>query len=322
MDEASSKYLDTIVMSKLLEEKLELVSHSSSLADIKTDKSLFADFADLEMSGNVTFKECGTNLELISPIDSPYPENQKCSVVVYPAEKQIASIILTHGLYEDNRDIYSFLIKGLNRAGYTVYQTTLPYHFDRTPESSQFSGEYFWSADISRTKVAFKQAVYELYQLFHHLEQVTGHPVFLSGFSMGASVSLTLAALTDSVPAFFAINPPAGLTDIVWDSPLCRTIKRDLLSSGLTESDLKSAFSDLEPIEIESPIADIETICLAYAEYDQVTEQYQYNNIIEKWKLTHTHKYKAGHLNTLRVPRLANDMDTFFKVRMNRYADK
>lgn len=315
MDEASSKYLDNIVMSKLLEEKLEKVSHKPQMKASELDEFLFSDFDTLKQEACVESKADSLDLEMSSPVDSLHSENQTFTIKQFPADKSSASIVLVHGLYEDNRDIYSFLIKGLNARGYDIYLMTLPYHFERTPSASEFSGEYFWSADISRTRSAYKQAVYELYQFHRYLKNSSDLPVYLSGFSMGAAVSLTLSTLFPEITALFAINPPAGLTDIVWDSTLCRTIKRDFLSHGYDEDDLKTAFSSMEPKSLHHSGVNVESICLAYAVYDQITELYQYQNIKKSWNLIHTIEYKAGHLNTLRVPRLAQDMDSFFKSR-------
>lgn len=315
MDEASSKYLDTIVMSKLLEERLEKVSHKPQVSPSEIEQELFADLDTAKEAALVNEIHGSSDLELISPVNTTYESNRTCRIKLFPAEQASASIILVHGLYEDNRDIYSFLIKGLNEIGYSVHLMTLPYHFERTPDSSLFSGEYFWSADISRTRSAYKQAVYELYQFYTYLKESSALPVYLSGFSMGAAVSLTLLSLVDDITALFAINPPSGLSDIVWDSPLCRTIKRDFLDHGYSEDDLQRAFASLEPKSQHVSSVDVDRLCLAYALYDQVTEQYHYENIKKEWNLIHTIEYKAGHLNTLRVPRLARDMDTFFKSR-------
>jgi uncharacterized protein YdaL len=52
---------------------------------------------------------------------------------------------------------------------------------------------------------------------------------------------------------------------------------------------------------------------IAYGEYDQVIEKKFYENLLNGIKPVKYIKYNAGHLNMLRVPRLANDISQFFQ---------
>lgn len=45
---------------------------------------------------------------------------------------------------------------------WNMYYFTLPYHFERKPDQSLFSGEYMVSANIERTVQATRQAVADL----------------------------------------------------------------------------------------------------------------------------------------------------------------
>jgi hypothetical protein len=55
-------------------------------------------------------------------------------------------------------------------------------------------------------------------------------------------------------------------------------------------------------------------ILMIQALYDLVTEQRLYEALANTWQFPHRMKYNAGHLNTLRVPRLADDMAKFFEA--------
>lgn len=313
MDKASSQFLDTMVMDKLLGEKLEKVQHLPEHFPQDLQEPFCSAFSSISSIGEI--KETADGLLLQSPVETMYKENSSMEIKVHIPENPKGAIVLLHGLFEDNRDIYSFLIKGLLQQGFVIYHATLPYHFERTPEKSLFSGEFFWSAHIKRTRNAFEQAVYELYQLVHFAKSEWGH-AYITGFSMGATVSMMLGALYDEIDGICAINPSGGLCDIVWDSPLCKTIKQDFLSGGYTQQDMQKVFSLFEPLG-SGPKISIDNILMISALYDKVTEQYQYENMKNKWKLIHTVKYNAGHLNTLRVPRLATDISTFFQRKQN-----
>jgi hypothetical protein len=317
MDEASSRFVDTLSIERLLTDKLEKVHHFPKVQFDDIEGNLFSDFASISCNAEISTNDHIGVMHLVSPIYCDYPQNRFVPVISYDVNNARATIILVHGLFEENRNIYSFLIKGLNCAGYNVKMLTLPFHYERTPVDSLFSGEFFWSADILRTRKAFKQAVYELYQLYTWFTLTLDHPVFITSFSMGAGVSLMLATLCTDIKGLFIINPASALSDIVWDSPLCRTIKEDYFQAGYTIENLKRLYALFEPISADKIATDSENICMVYAQYDMVTEQKHYIKLIEKWKLKNSLSYKAGHLNTLRVPRLADDIVSFFDSRIN-----
>jgi pimeloyl-ACP methyl ester carboxylesterase len=319
MDEASSRFVDTLSIERLLTEKLEKVHHFPKIRFDEIEGNLFSDFASISCNAEISTNDQTGVMQFVSPVCCDYPQNRFVPVISCDVNNARATIILVHGLFEENRNIYSFLIKGLNYAGYNVKMLTLPFHYERTPNDSLFSGEFFWSADILRTRKAFKQAVYEQYQLYTWLTLTLDHPVFIASFSMGAGVSLMLATLFPDIKGLFVINPASALSNIVWDSPLCRTIKEDYFQAGYTIENLKKMYALFEPISADKIVTDSENICMVYAQYDMVTEQKQYLRLIEKWKLKNILSYKAGHLNTLRVPRLADDIASFFNARINNH---
>lgn len=59
--------------------------------------------------------------------------------------------------------------------GWNTYYFTLPYHFEREPNESLFSGEYMVSAHLERTVQASKQAVVDLRQLINWVK-ITKRP--------------------------------------------------------------------------------------------------------------------------------------------------
>jgi pimeloyl-ACP methyl ester carboxylesterase len=287
MDEASSRFVDRIAVEKLLQDKLSKVHHgqSSSLSE-----------ADTVWISN----------------QDPWPYLRS-----YPSAKARATILFAHGLFEDQRDIYRFLFAGLNRRGYSVALYCLPYHYERKPADSLFSGEYFFSADLHRTRRALLQAGKELRTCYGRLARQTGGPVFLAGFSMGATVTLLAAIRLNRGIGACLLNPPANLADLVWTSPLCQTIRADLEVADVDQTALASYFQDIDPLRIDHGSVDKGRLLMIQATYDLVTSQEQYEALAAGWRLPHRLKYHAGHLNTLRVPRLAEDMARFFDAQIS-----
>jgi len=310
MDEASSKFVDRLVMEKLLEEKLRKVRHhpEGGLDDPDSLRDALADVQSRPLPETV---QTDDGFRFASPFPSGHLLNDFCEVVVHRSEAPRGAVVFLHGLFEESRGIYDFLFRNLQKAGFDIYQSTLPYHYSRKPTESLFGGEYFWSANFLRTSAAFRQAVCELHLLERIVAERTRRTPLVCGFSMGGCVSLLLAGLREDLHGVFAINPASTLSGIVWDSPLCSTIKADFLAAGRTADELRNAFSRFEPAGIERPALATERIHLCYGVYDQVTSLEQYESFARSWNLANTTALKAGHMNTLRAPRLAGDIAGF-----------
>lgn len=312
MDEASSKFVDRLALEKMLAEKLSVVRHTPS----KQPDALRDDAFDA-LAASIGRPEILPGLDpkvvvLKSPLWSAYPENRTLPLHHYPSEDERGIILLVHGLFEDNRAMYGFLIGELNRLGYTVYMTTLPFHHERTSEEARFSGEFFFSADLARTKEAFIQAVLEVRSAAEWIRQIHAVPSYIAGFSMGGTVALGAAAASDLFDGVCIINPAAMLSEVLWTSPLCTTIKEDLMDAGWGQTEVDFVVSTFDPYVMPHLRTSPDKILMIYALFDQITSTSQYEALIERKKLCNILKYKAGHLNTLRVPRFASDLAYFF----------
>jgi pimeloyl-ACP methyl ester carboxylesterase len=233
MDEASSKFVDQLALERLLEEKLTQTHHQPSRIDSSLFESAFPRMKralQVPKSAPVSIIDAAITIE--SPEVSGYPENNTVPIYIHPAVNERGASLLVHGLYEDNRSIYGFLVRELNRLGVTVYMITLPFHHERSPVSSGFSGELFFSADLGRTKAAFVQAVIEIRHCYNLIRRMVNGPLVITGFSMGGTLALAATASDDTIEGTIVVNPAAVLAEVVWTSPLLATIKNDLLSGG------------------------------------------------------------------------------------------
>jgi pimeloyl-ACP methyl ester carboxylesterase len=312
VDEASSKFVDQLVLQRLVTEKLACVKHAPRVPLEALVVQPLATFVANEPPG--PFGECwqGERIGLASPMDCEHPENRTIPVAVYRAARPRGNLLLVHGLYEDNRNIYGFLIGELNRLGYSVFLMTMPFHYERTPASSRFSGEYFFSADLGRSKAAFRQAALDVQHCHAWLTIREPLPTYAAGFSMGGTVALIVAGLTKILSGLCIINPAANLSEVMWTSPLCETIRRDLGAAGCDENGVRRVLTSFDPFHFESPSMDRRRILMIYGKYDQITSTGQYESLARRWAFPDVRRYNSGHLNTLRVPRLAEDMARFF----------
>lgn len=315
MNEASSKYVDQIATEKLLSEKLRrvhhLTPHDAWQIELATDHcGTGVALIDYSVQAGKVTETTGPGYRLIrftSSIATPYPLNNQVAVHHFPVAQPAGNVIFVHGLYEDNLGIYNYFISLLNQQGLDVYLLIMPYHYERKPDESLFSGEYFWSGNVGRSVQAYCQAVNDLYQLNRFLKQKTGLQTWLVGFSLGGGIVLSLAA-REVVDGVFAINPVCNIAELVWSSALFAPICEDLVASGISLRELQIIYQALDPLNAQNIQTPVEQIILAASEYDQINQPRNYDLLVCHWNLYRVNRYKAGHLNILRVPRLAIDV--------------
>ncbi len=312
MNEASSRYVDRFATERLIKEKLSLVHHAPDPRGTRLDASL-ASLAQLPAwPAGVEETREGRRGRLCFPsaIATGHPNNDLVQCRCHYAANPRGNVVFVHGLYEDNLQLYDFFISLLNEQALDVYLLLLPYHYGRTPLSSHFSGELFWSADIHRSALAYQQAVYDLFQLTSFVQHHTGRPVAIAGFSMGGGIVLSLAARIP-LDRVFAINPVCNMSELVWDSALFAPIRQDLETHGVSLQALRGHYSQLEPLNAGPIATGPQHIVLAHSLYDQINDPANYDLLARRWQLTRVLSYKAGHLNILRVPRLPMDLASF-----------
>lgn len=277
MNEASSKFLDNLAIDKLLNEKLKKVNHSPKHSVFVPAEGLFTNlikslnFSEVNYIKSSKVHKC---IEIPSFESSTYySENNSVYLYHYPAQNANYNILFVHGLFDDNMLNYGYLFKLLNELNCNVYFMTMPYHFDRRPKSSKFSGEYFFSADIFRTQNAFKQAILDIDASFQYIGNENDLPNVLVGFSMGGCVALRHYILKKQGMSTFLINPVTDLFEVLWDSPLFVTIGSDLINSGYDMKKCEKFFVEMDPSKNLDNSFRNDKIAMVYSIYDQVIEE-------------------------------------------------
>lgn len=318
MEEMSSRYVDNIAINKLINSKLMHVKHNPYESLFRIEENLFNDYKRLcndVNSFDIVCEKDITKWSFKSPVVTPYEENNRGILIRHNTEKAIGNIILVHGIYEDNISIYQYLISLLNKMNLDVYLMVLPYHYDRKPLQSFFSGEYFMSSDVARWQWAIKQAAYDLEVSFKLVKNHTNLPTMITAYSMGGCVAMVLASIWHEYSKIFLINPVSRLSDLIWNSPLLETIKKELLESNYDLNRLENIMHSCEPLILLNKQNVENKFDLAYSLYDQILPRNSFERVIQEIKPERAIQFNAGHLNILRVPKLANDiLNTFRKV--------
>ncbi len=309
MKQETSQYVDKLAVEKILVEKLSKVSHSPHLSFFQFLENPLEDFFQIQQKAFLLEpKESSDKKQKIldSSIQGPYPENNQSFLVCYPAINPCGNVLLVHGLFEENRMLYRMLVNALNRFQISLYIMILPYHYERKPAQSLFSGEYFLSADIARTQWAFRQAIWDLFAWKTYLEK-QALPLLLAGFSTGGCILLNLAMLIP-LQSFFLINPISNLSNLLWNNELISTIKKDIIQNGWDLQDVMKTMRALDPVSNPMRKFMQKKLYLALGEYDQIVDKHDYEKFIEEFQPSSTFLYPYGHLNILRFPKLAEDI--------------
>lgn len=315
MNESSSKFVDNLAMDKLLNEKLKKVNHSPKHSMFVPAEGLFRDSNNILNFAKVNYiRDNSTRRRIEIPSfesSTYYSENNTVYLYNYPAQNADRNILFVHGLFDDSMLNYEYLFKLLNDLNFNVYFMTMPYHFNRKPKTSLFSGEYFLSADIFRTQNAFKQAVLDIDASLQFISNENLLPNILVGFSMGGCVSLRHYILNKQEMPTFLINPVTDFCEVLWDSPLFVTIGRDLIDSGYDMKKCKKFFVEMDPSNFLDESFKSDRIAMVYSSYDQVIEEKNYRKFISRTGINYVYAYHSGHLNVLRVPKLAKEIRDF-----------
>jgi len=315
LDENSSRYVDNIAMDRIVNLKLSCVRHSPYKSYFRIEDKPFENFNEISHSLPKVKKKVINGFEhwlFESAAETPYKENNNADIICHPVQAPIGNIVFVHGLYEDNPLMYQYLISMINKQNLNVFFMTLPYHYSRKPGSSAFSGEYFWSADIPRCQSALKQSVFDLCQTINLVEESTGLPTFVVAFSMGGGIALKLVSIFNELKGIFLINSVSTLTKLTWESPLLRTIKSELLGYDYSFEQVEKSLTPFEPFSDRKKAEFGKKVILGYGLYDQVVKKQDYSYLIERLNPYCVYEYNAGHLNILRVPKLANDIVNTF----------
>lgn len=189
-----------------------------------------------------------------SPVTTQFPQNNVVPIRVYmPAEVRgpVPVVILLHYLGATDLKIERSITSELVRKGVASIIVPLPYHLGRTPPGF-FSGELAIQPDPEKLIQTMTQSVLDVRRA---VDWVVTRPEFdrskigLAGTSLGAIVATLAYALDDRFARATFMLAGVDLAHIMWHSSRVVSQRDQLRSQGFTESRLRDALKEIEPLE-------------------------------------------------------------------------
>ncbi len=244
------------------------------------------------------------------------PSNDKITgEVLIKNDEAAPNVIFVHGWRMSSFDRIKKIFQKqlMDDLGWNLYYFTLPYHFQRKPEQSLYSGEYMVSANIHRTLQSVRQAVIDLRTLIHWIKANKSGPVIVIGVSLGGFLTNLTATVEPQIDALVSIFYSNRLSYSIWHTIPGKYIRADLEHHGVNYNDLIRYWRITEPSQA-TPKMKKDNILLISAKHDLYVHTEDADYLWESWDRPMRYVYNSGHAGiVLCRRRIARDTLSFLK---------
>lgn len=187
----------------------------------------------------------GNWLEFTSPVETPYPENNRVRARWFPARNQTrrAVVILPH--WNSRLPQHNALCAGLQRLGISALRLSLPYHDARMPAGLS-RADFAVSSNLCRTIDATRQAIIDTRACFDWLEQQGYSDFGIVGTSLGSCYAFLASAHDPRIRVNVFNHCSTYFADVVWEGLSTRHI-RDSLEGAIDLSTLRALWACISP---------------------------------------------------------------------------
>lgn len=181
-----------------------------------------------------------------------------------------ARLLYIHGFMQPETLAEEVLVVGglATALGLDVWQMQVPYHGRRTPRSSLYDGELFWSADLVRSVEAMRQTALDARTVVSLMAAETdmpaATPIGVSGISLGGFFSWLLPSLDERFDFSMPMAAHMDIAALVRDAPVMARMRRELAEFGWSMEDFAGLVDSwgwgtlrpqLEPARIQAHLA-------------------------------------------------------------------
>jgi len=230
------------------------------------------------------------------------------------------NVILVHGWRMSSTErLKKMFHNKMSELRWNMYYFPLPYHLNRMPKHSLYSGEFMISANIERTIQAIRQAILDLRALIQWIRSNKSGEIILIGLSLGGMVTNLIATVEKEIDMLVSIFYGNELSHSIWNTEVGKFIKRDLQKHGVKYEELKGFWNILNPSNF-TPKINLDNILLLSAVSDQYIDLKDADFLWESWGKPFRKLYDCGHTGMVfKRELLAQDIIQFILKRLNTF---
>jgi dienelactone hydrolase len=251
------------------------------------------------------------SFEFQSPVESPHSANDTVHGVRWHGEghdSASAAVVMLHGAFAPSFSAERILSTPLLRRDVHCFAMAEPYHMQRAPDASEYSGQYLLSGDVPRFVDGLVQAVADVRTLVVTLREEGYDRIFLSGISLGGNVVGQAVTMADVDGATLAI-PAVDLGETLGRAPIAKGIRRAARRAGFSEPDVREAMRVVTPRLLGSPVPDPSDLYVVYGRWDRQAPPEPIEALLREWEGVTAMRYPAGHRTMgLRIFELRHQM--------------
>jgi len=209
-------------------------------------------------------------------------------------EKNI-NIIFVHGWRADNLDrLGKVFLDSFMERNYNIYNYVLPFHMERSPDTSLYSGEYFVSSDVSRTLRSEQQSVSDIRALISYIKAEKKGKVIIIGLSLGGITTNLLSEVEENIDVLISLFYANELSYTIFETEAGKYIKKDFIKNNFDYSLLKKSWEVINP-SLRKPVMDLNKILLVSGKYDKYVIDKDTDALWKNWGKPKRYMYSCGH---------------------------
>lgn len=246
------------------------------------------------------------------------PENHDVYAVYLKSRKaNKGAMIVSHGWMNKSvtEEYKNQKLIGHVADGIDVLLLQQPYHGLRMPPDSAFSGEYFFSAEVSRINEAFCQAVTDARTAYLWL-RANYEVVGAKGGSLGGITTLLFAANEPGLDFAVALVPPSNMGTLPADGAIAHFVLKGMENSGIGRELARDILFVSDPTNFE-PAIPKEDILIIAGMGDNFVPANHPLAVWEAWDHPPIHWFAGGHVVNFQLEECVKVEAEFLRPRLN-----